>query len=157
MSPCECDRQRGTRLYAAIMVYFVVYVSSSPTRWSLRDLDELLAQSRLKNDRLGISGMLLYKGGNWMQALEGAESTVREVFTEIAADPRHKGILMLIDGHQETRQFPGWSMAFRDLDGARASAIPGYSNFMDIELTSSEFAADPTLCQKLLTTFKNLR
>jgi len=136
------------------MVYFLVYVSSATGQWSKRDVDDVLSWSRPNNDRLGISGMLLFKGGNLMQVLEGEESTVRELYATISADPRHKGIITILDGYHETRQFPGWSMAFRDLDGAAARAVEGYSEFMNTRLSSSEFAADPTLGQKLLTTFK---
>jgi FAD-dependent sensor of blue light len=139
------------------VVYFLVYVSSATTLWSQADLDDILATSRRNNDHQNISGMLLYKGGNLMQMLEGEESTVCALYAKIALDQRHRGILKILDGTSEARQFPRWSMAFRDLDGADARALPGYSDFMNTRLAGAEFAADPTLGQKLLTMFKTSR
>jgi len=52
------------------------------------------------------------------------------------------------------RQFPDWSMGFRDLDATDARASPGYSQFLNTPLTDPEFFSDPARCQKLLTTFK---
>ena len=136
------------------MIYFLVYVSSASTLFSRSDLEDILVKSNQNNFRLGVSGALLYKGGNLMQVLEGDKSAVRTLYTKIGQDPRHNGLMVIWDGLQEERQFPSWSMAFRDLNAPDALATPGYSNFLNTPLTSSEFAADPTLCQQLLTTFK---
>lgn len=139
------------------MVYFLVYVSSATTLWARPDLDHILAISRTNNDRSAITGMLLYKGGNLMQVLEGDEAPVRALYARIARDPRHRGMLTVLDGTTDARQFSGWSMAFRDLDGADARTMPGYSDFMNIRLVDTEFTADPTLGQKLVTMFKRTR
>ena len=52
------------------MTFFLVYVSSASTLFSRAELDEILRTSRRNNERLGVSGALLYKGGNLMQVLE---------------------------------------------------------------------------------------
>lgn len=136
------------------MLYSLVYVSSAVTLFSPAALVALLDQSRANNTRLGISGMLLYKDGNTMQVLEGERDTVLALFERIAADPRHRGVLRLLEGHVETRQFADWSMAFHDLDAPDAQEIPGYSEFLNTPLTGAEFSANPSRCQRLLTTFK---
>ncbi len=58
-------------------MFFLVYVSSAVRPFSRVDLDDLLATSRANNARVGITGMLLYKDGNFMQVLEGDEEAVR--------------------------------------------------------------------------------
>jgi hypothetical protein len=138
----------------AAHLYSLVYVSSAVTPFSTAELMALLDQSRTKNTRLGVSGMLLYKDGNTMQVLEGDQSAVLGLYDRIARDPRHRGLLRLVEGPAETRQFAEWSMAFHDLGAPEAGAVPGYSEFLSTPLTGAEFSANPSRCQKLLTTFK---
>jgi hypothetical protein len=52
-------------------VFALVYVSSATKPFSPDELSELLAQARVDNAALGITGMLLYSNGNFMQVLEG--------------------------------------------------------------------------------------
>jgi hypothetical protein len=136
------------------MLYSLVYVSSAVKLFSSAELVALLEKSRANNTRLGISGLLLYKDGNTMQLLEGERDTVLALYERIAADPRHRGLIRLLEGPIETRQFAEWSMAFHDLSAPEARAVPGYSEFLNTPLTGSEFSANPTRCQKLLATFK---
>ena len=135
-------------------MFFLVYVSSAVRPFSRPDLEDLLATSRDNNARAGITGMLLYKDGNFMQVLEGDEAAVRAVYDKIGADSRHGGEIVLREGFTEERQFPDWSMGFRDLHSPEARAIPGYSEFLNTPLTGREFSEDPTRAQKLLLTFK---
>ena len=79
------------------------------------ELVELLESIRPKNDDLGLTGMLLYSGGNVIQTLEGPEESVEKVFASIETDPRHTGITVLQREQIETRSFPEWSMGFRNL------------------------------------------
>lgn len=135
-------------------MFSLLYVSSAVRPFSGSDLEELLATSRDNNARVGITGMLLYKDGNFMQVLEGEEGAVRDLYDKIGDDPRHRGEIVLREGFTEERQFPGWSMGFRDLESPGARAIPGYSGFLNTPLTGREFSGDPTRAQRLLLTFK---
>ncbi len=137
---------------------FAIYASSAVRPFSGDELFDLLARSREHNTRSGLTGMLLYKDGNFMQALEGEESAVDALLAKIARDPRHTGMMKLLRGPRESRQFDGWSMAFRDLDSPEARAVPGYSEFLNTPLTGDKFVSNPDRCQKLLTAFKkNMR
>jgi hypothetical protein len=135
-------------------MFSLVYVSSATRPFSGEDLRVLLGTCRKNNAELGITGMLLYKDGNFMQVLEGDEGAVRGLYERIAADPRHGGEITLQQGYVEGRQFPDWSMGFRDLDSPEARSDPGYSEFLNAPLTGREFSGDPTRAQKLLITFK---
>jgi hypothetical protein len=103
---------------------------------------------------LDITGMLLYKDGNFMQALEGEKETGRTLYAKIGRDSRHRGLLTLLPGPLVARQFPDWLMGFRDLNAADVLSMPGYSEFLNTPLTGEEFSSGPTRCQKLLMTFK---
>jgi len=135
-------------------LYFLVYVSSVIKPFSPDEVNALLVASHRNNTAMGITGMLLYKDGNVMQVLEGEEEAVQKLYAKIGDDPRHRGLLTLIEGPLAERQFPDWSMGFRDLAAADVSALPGYNEFLNTPLTGLEFSSNPTRCQKLLTTFK---
>jgi hypothetical protein len=73
-------------------IFSVVYLSECTRSFSGRDLRELLTKAREKNSKLGISGMLLFKAGNFLQVLEGDREKVMALFDKIAKDPRHDRI-----------------------------------------------------------------
>ncbi len=91
-----------------------------------------------------------------MQLLEGEERVVRALHAKIESDSRHKGMLTLLRGPLEKRQFPDWSMGFRNLTEIDVQSVPGYSEFLNTPLTSAAFSSDLTRCQKLLRTFKEI-
>lgn len=132
----------------------LVYVSSARRLFSDRDLIELLEQSREKNARLAVTGMLLYKDGNFMQALEGPDDAVLPLFRTIERDARHHRVIQLLRQPVEEREFASWWMGFHNLRDAGIERIPGYSPFLSEPLTSVEFQSDPSRAQKLLTMFR---
>ena len=141
-------------------MYQIVYVSSAAVHFAKPDLYALLAKSRTNNTRAGVTGMLLYRDGNFMQVLEGEEGAVRAVYERIERDPRHHGSMVLLRGETPGRHFPDWSMGFRDLSSPeeRAAAAGGFSDLLNTPLTGAEFATDPSRAQRLLLSFKaNMR
>ncbi len=139
-------------------MFFIVYASSATNSFSRSELLELLTKARTTNTKLGITGMLLYKDGNFIQVLEGEEAAVRALYAKIEQDARHAGIIALLQGNEAERQFPDWSMGFRDLNDPNVLALPGFSEFLNTPLTGAELSKDLTRCQRLLWLFKkNMR
>ena len=135
-------------------MHSLVYVSSATELFDRAELDEILAESRRNNEAAGVTGMLLYKDGNLMQVLEGDEPAVRDTYDRIARDQRHRGLMVLLEEEVTERDFDEWTMAFRDLEAADASAAPGYSEFLNTPLNGPEFTEDPTAARRLLNSFK---
>ena len=138
----------------ASLVYSLTYASSASCEFSPDDLRKLLARSRMKNERAGLTGMLLYKGGNFMQVLEGEAAAVHHAMAKIAADARHKDILVLLHGEVPAKTFGNWSMAYRDLNTVAGHAAPGYDDFLNTPLNDARFMREPSACRKLLQIFK---
>ena len=136
-------------------MFYLVYVSSAVNPFSPAELVELLTKAREKNSRLGITGMLLYKDGNFLQALEGEEAAVRQLYDTISQDSRHHGEIILDEGETAERQFSHWSMGFRNLDDKEVQATPGFSQFMNKPLNATDFKANPTVCWELLNLFRD--
>ena len=121
-------------------------------------LDEIKALLKVcaeNNSELDLTGILLHKDGNFLQVLEGPEDNVKKVLEKIYRDPRHRGIIKLLDGYSDQRQFPDWRMAFRDLHDLSLIKNPGYSEFLNTPLTGTEFESNPTKVQRLLLNFRN--
>ena len=135
-------------------LFCLVYVSSAPEPFSNEDLFALLATSRRNNARDGVTGMLLYRQGNFMQVLEGTEDKVRFVHERIQSDPRHGGLITLLKQRMEARQFGGWAMGFRNLADPSLQQTPGYSDFLNQPRRTDRFFGTPTRVQMLLRMFR---
>lgn len=133
----------------------LVYVSSAADGLTESDILGILRDSRKNNERDGISGMLLYKGGNFMQVLEGPAERVHATFARVSLDARHHGVLKLLEKTIEARTFDGWSMAFKSLNTAGESGESGYSPFLSSSLLDETFRLRPEATYKLLVSFKS--
>ena len=135
-------------------MYRMVYVSSAVDLFSDQALTDLLEKSRQNNGRLDITGMLLYKDGNFMQLLEGPTAAVQSLAAKIRRDPRHRGFIALLQEEGANREFGDWEMGFTKLDAKTVVDVPGYSDFLDLPLDSEEFLQSPSKALKLLLNFK---
>ncbi len=91
----------------------LVYVSSAGADLSEEDLQDLLCRCRETNKILGVTGMLVFLDGCFLQVLEGRSERVHELYAKIEADPRHFGAKVLIESEIAKPAFPAWSMGFR--------------------------------------------
>jgi hypothetical protein len=139
-------------------LYQIVYASTARAPFGRTELMELLKGSVRRNTRAGITGLLLYHSGAFMQALEGEKAALMELFEKISHDPRHHQIIRLIQGPIKERNFPNSAMAFRDLDLPELRRLPGYSEFLNAPLNGKLLAKDIPMCRRLLWLFKqNIR
>lgn len=99
-------------------MFYLIYVSHAADGLKSSDLHDILNKARQNNTTLGITGLLLYKNHRFMQLIEGREAVVRDLYQKISQDPRHRDLIVLQEGSEPKRQFPQWSMAFRDLNAS---------------------------------------
>ena len=97
-------------------MYELVYASAARRLFNPLELAELLKRARANNERLGVSGALLYHEGSFLQVLEGDERAVKALFSVIQQDARHWRVLVLREGPVAARSFEAWSMGFVSLD-----------------------------------------
>jgi Sensors of blue-light using FAD len=64
--------------------FSLLYLSESTIPFRKRDPRKLLSKSRENNAKLGVTGMLLFKSGNFLQVLEGQRETVLTLYKKIA-------------------------------------------------------------------------
>jgi hypothetical protein len=139
---------------AADTLISAVYVSSAHSTLTDQELAQILTISRENNKKRGITGMLLYRGGDFMQIIEGPAASIEALLKSLARDTRHTGMIILKKTPIPERQFSEWQMAFRDLNGEDFKNMEGYSPFMEWSFKDCEFKDKPNLCYKLLLQFK---
>ncbi len=100
----------------------LVYFSGETSRFTAGELSSLADAAQRKNASLGVTGLLLYRHGNFLQVLEGEEAVVRDLYRRIQEDPRHRRVMTVLEEGIMKRDFASWSMAFRELNDP--SSIP---------------------------------
>lgn len=100
----------------ALSVYHVLYHSRATQLPSEADLQALLAWSRAYNAQHGITGLLLYSDGCFVQALEGPAPQVQALYARIQQDTRHEQVTTVRAEPGPARRFADWRMGFGRVD-----------------------------------------
>ena len=100
-----------------------IYTSSSTVDFREHEIPTLLEAARLKNARLGVTGILLYIGGNFLQVLEGESLDVSALYGAIVRDSRHARVKEISRRRIVTREFPDWHMGFCALERRNAGEL----------------------------------
>jgi hypothetical protein len=108
----------------------LTYLSTAMEPFTEAELLELLETSRRNNHGAGLTGMLLYADGHFIQTLEGDRDDVEATFARISSDPRHRDILVALRDEVDDRVFPQWSMGFDAISEERAAGLPGFDDFL---------------------------
>jgi len=132
----------------------IVYVSSASRLLTDRELVDLLTTNQRNNAALGITGLLLYKGGNFMQVIEGPDEAVLRLYEKIQRDPRHRDVYLLRQIFIQDREFPNWSMGFQNVDQLPVEAASGFSAFLTDVFKAEVYRQDPGRAHKLLLMFR---
>lgn len=103
----------------------LVYVSSAKKDLSENALKNMLGQWRESNKQSEISGMLLYRDGFFMQAIEGEEEKVDHLFDHISMDARHEDIVVVYKKPIKQRAFQNLPMGLDKIDDAGDDWVDG--------------------------------
>jgi hypothetical protein len=128
-------------------LFRIAYISAASKSFDPAELREMRKESNARNKKAGITGMLLYKDGQFMQVFEGPGEAVTITFSRISKDPRHHDIKVLLQGADQERRFPGWSMAFRDLNLPDHQDVPGFSEFLNTPSPGRNLRATRTVAK----------
>ncbi|HWI85976.1 MAG TPA: BLUF domain-containing protein [Sphingomonas sp.] len=128
----------------------ITYISTARPGLPATAIEDILEASRRNNAAAGITGLLLYDGYRFMQALEGDDAQVVLAFDLIKADPRHRAVVLLSTRVVQARAFGNWEMAGQRVSIASGETVP--------ELIDSltEEVADPIM-RDLFRSFARIR
>ena len=136
------------------MIYQLVYSSQATQDFWPDDLFQLVETSRRKNALRSVTGMLLFREGQFLQLLEGPAREVKSVFEFVKRDPRHDTVKIVLSESVEERQFPDWTMGFERLDDAW-SVPRAWATILEDGLNSDSMAENPASAKDLLLTFQH--
>jgi methanogenic corrinoid protein MtbC1 len=94
----------------ANLIGCLTYQSSASAPPTDAELHDLVARARLRNQSVGVTGMLLYEDGRFLQTLEGPPEGLGAVWDSIQRDERHQDIDLLSEHYVEARLFSDWDL-----------------------------------------------
>jgi Sensors of blue-light using FAD len=131
----------------------IIYASAQSQPFSTKQLTELLEKARKNNQALGVSGLLLYHRGSFLQVLEGDEQVVDALYEKIGHDPRHNRFVVIKRSVVTERSFADWSMGFVEVNPAVAKKLEGFNQFLQQGLLDVPGTADKV--RKVLRGFRD--
>jgi hypothetical protein len=96
----------------------LIYASHARPDMGYEELKQIITTASAHNERNGISGLLCYSGGAFLQAIEGKRVAINQLYNRIVRDPRHTDCELLSCGPIEVRSFIEWSMKMISWDEA---------------------------------------
>lgn len=134
------------------MLQQLIYMSASTQEVSADALEQILEVSRRNNIAKQITGLLVVKGTTFLQVLEGESEVIKPLFQKLRQDQRHRQISIVSWETIDQRNFPQWSMGFKNL-----ADIPTHSDLLDLsKLDVSKLSSTPSLVSELIQELLNL-
>ena len=115
-------------------------------------IDTILAQSRHYNPGCGITGILCYGGGIFLQAIEGGRTAVSELYGHIQKDVRHKDVVLLHYEEIAERRFGGWTMGRVNMSKINTNILLKYSEKPELDPYSVSGSVSLALLEELMAT-----
>lgn len=134
------------------MLVRLLYVSRAVNKDSGKAIESILESSRVHNVSRGITGVLCYGGGVFLQAIEGGRKAVNELFNHIVVDERHTDVVLLHYEEISERRFGGWTMGQVNLSKLNTSIVLKYSERPEFDPYSVSGKVSLALLEELMAT-----
>ena len=115
-------------------------------------IDAIMSQSRQFNPSSGITGILVYGGGIFLQAIEGGREAVSDLYGHIQKDARHKNVVLLHYEEISERHFGGWTMGQVNLAKLNTSIVLKYSERPELDPYAVSGRVSLALLEELMAT-----
>jgi len=96
-------------------------------------IESILREGREHNLACGITGILCYGDGIFLQCIEGGRMQVSALFATIQKDQRHKDVALLHYEEILERRFGGWSMGQVNISKLNHSTLLKYSEKPELD------------------------
>jgi len=115
-------------------------------------MDAILAQAREHNTVRGITGILCFGSGIYLQALEGGREAVNDLYGRIQRDARHRDVLLMNYEEISERRFGGWSMGQVQMNRINATILLKYAEKAEFDPYALSGRVALALLDELLAT-----
>ncbi len=134
------------------MLVRLMYASRAAASMDTEGLHVILRQCRSHNLQLGVTGVLCFSEGTFLQVLEGGRAPVNRLYNTITQDPRHHGVELLMYQEINERRFAGWSMGQVTLARLNPAALLKYSELPRLDPFALPGAVSLALFEELMAT-----
>ena len=115
-------------------------------------VEDILAECRQFNPISGITGILCYGGGIFLQAIEGGRMAVNDLYGHIQKDPRHKDVVLLHYEEVLERRFSGWTMGQVNMAKVNTSILLKYAEKAELDPYAVSGKVSLALLEELMAT-----
>lgn len=115
-------------------------------------IEAILSQARQYNPTCGITGILCYGGGIFLQAIEGGRMPVSDLYGHIQKDIRHKDIVLLHYEEISERRFGGWTMGQVNMSKINTNILLKYAEKPELDPYSVSGKVSLALLEELMAT-----
>jgi hypothetical protein len=115
-------------------------------------IEDILSKSRQYNPTCGITGILCYGGGIFLQAIEGGRMPVSELYGHIQKDPRHKDLVLLHYEEISERRFGGWTMGQVNMSKINTNILLKYAEKPELDPYAVSGKVSLALLEELMAT-----
>ena len=98
-------------------IHQLIYASTATVKMDFSQVKDISSRASRNNERYGISGLLVYGGGYFLQILEGRQKEINELYFKVAGDERHKNICLLDYENIAIQRYGKWAMGCLVLEG----------------------------------------
>lgn len=105
------------------------------------DFTNILTTARTENPKLGITGVLLYDNGKFLQILEGEKFHLDALLENIKRDKRHTNMEILVDAPISKRELENWNMEAFDITNTKEKDWSLLQEFRDAYLANYKVSA----------------
>ncbi|WP_052417217.1 BLUF domain-containing protein [Cellvibrio mixtus] len=134
----------------------VVYISSAKLGLTHSEIINIVEDSRINNEKNGLTGVMLFNSGNFMQLLEGEDSTVDALYKKIEKDRRHTEVKLLLREPITHRNFSNWTMGFKNIEKLKETKPELLNSFLTDDFNFSVYQKNPYRALEFLETFKRI-
>jgi Sensors of blue-light using FAD len=134
------------------MLVRLLYASRAVPAMDQDELNAILRQCKGRNPEHGITGVLCYSDGIFLQALEGGRGAVNALYNRIVADPRHTQVELLSYREIGERRFAGWSMGQVNMARLNRALLLKYSATATLDPFSVSGEVSMALFEELVAT-----
>jgi hypothetical protein len=129
-----------------------MYVSRAVPAVDQEELLAILRKSKVNNPTLGITGVLCFSEGTFLQVLEGGRSAVNRLYNRITSDSRHSQVELLRYEEIGERRFAGWSMGQVNMTRLNPALLLKYSETATLDPYTVSGQVSMALFEELVAT-----
>ncbi|WP_280153096.1 BLUF domain-containing protein [Piscinibacter sp. XHJ-5] len=134
------------------MLVRLIYASRAAQAVNHDTLVAVMKAARAHNASAGITGVLIFTDGVFLQLLEGGRNAVSALYNKITRDARHHDVVLLSYDEVPERRFSGWAMGQANLSRLNPGILLKYSERAVLDPYALSAQATLALFEELVST-----